>query len=128
MVLLGCDQKPKDALDGSVSITPINFDKTSITIKALDEYDTVLRGDTISYQFKITNTGENKLFMNDIKVDCSCIRPSFDSFLDVGQTDTIEIFFLTQNYLMDFKKHAVLKANTQNKFHKLEFSGFIEEK
>lgn len=102
--------------------------KTSLVIQnERIDFGERMQGDTVELKYAVTNTGKNKLIIENVIVDCSCMSPEYNSEIPVGATDSVTIKFRTAKYAGEVKKHVVMKSNIPSKFSKLTFHGFVQQ-
>lgn len=91
----------------------------------LRSFGQVVQGDTVELVFMLKNTGLNTLIIDEVSVDCSCMRPEYTKMITPGNLGSIRVKFLTSNYEGKIKKHLVVKSNIDGRFSKLSFMGEI---
>lgn len=104
--------------------TSMEFDKKR------HDFGDVLSGSDNQTYFKVTNTGDKPLIIEDVSASCGCTLPMKpDGPIAPGETDVIEVHFKPKpGQLNEIIKTVTVTANTMQKVHKLEIRAFVKEK
>ena len=102
--------------------------KTEITFRETSyNFGSVNIGDTVSYNFKSTNSGNKELVINEVKTSCGCTVPNYSAkVVSPGDTGSIEVKFETAGYLGHQNKSIFVYSNAQNEVKKLTIKAFVE--
>ena len=103
--------------------TTLEFDKLKHdfgNVKALQENFT---------SFKVTNTGNKPLIIDDVSASCGCTMPKKpEGPIAPGESDVIEVVFKSKpGQLNEILKTITVTANTEKKVHEVEIRAFVME-
>jgi len=77
--------------------------------------------DTIEVEFRFRNTGSNPLLIESVSSSCSCTVPDYTKApVKSGSTGIIKLTTSYDKLSVIKKVHAVIVANTKEKYYKLE--------
>ena len=110
--------------NANVPTTSLKFDKLAHDFgKVKEETD----NKTV---FRVTNTGESPLIIDDVKASCGCTTPSKPTKpIAPGKSDKIEVVFHpNEGQLNKQSKTVRVTANTEPKETVLKISAFVEKK
>ena len=110
--------------NANVPTTSLKFDKLTHDFgKVKEETD----NKTV---FRVTNTGESPLIIDDVKASCGCTTPSKPTKpIAPGKSDKIEVVFHpNEGQLNKQSKTVRVTANTEPKETVLKISAFVEKK
>lgn len=93
----------------------------------LIQFGKVAEGDTVRLQYDFTNTGNKKLFINDVRPSCGCTIADFtEKPILPGETGYVKALFATRWHPGQQQKSILVKTNTKGTVnHKLIFSGEV---
>lgn len=99
------------------------FEYQETDLKIIDRTKTIgkiKQGEIITTEFKIINTGENKLHLFDIKPDCDCTTYSMNKN-GVNSLDTLTITLKldTKDKLGKNNTNVIFQANTNERIYKI---------
>lgn len=80
------------------------------------EYDfgKIVEGESVSFDFKFTNTGKSDLVIADVSTSCGCTVPSYPkNAIRPGQGGTVRVAFNSRGKRGLQTKNVVVVANTQ---------------
>lgn len=104
------------------SQTTLEFDKLR------HDFGNVTTGSNNSTYFKVTNTGDKPLIIEDVAASCGCTTPMKpEQPILPGKTDLIEVSFKPNpGQLNEIIKTVTVTANTEEKIHVLEIRAFVK--
>ena len=82
--------------------------------KELHDFGKLIEGESVSYSFKFTNTGQSDLVIADVTTSCGCTVPVYPKTpVRPGQQETIKVTFNSAGKKGFQTKNIVIIANTQ---------------
>jgi len=116
--------KNPDSADGSDSekkLPEISFRHTD------HHFGTIIQGESVSYTFRFTNTGNADLVITDANASCGCTIPRYSKEpVAPGEEGEIEVIFDSSGKEGKINKSVTILANTQPNTHKLTITGEVE--
>lgn len=106
---------------------PIDPDRAipSWTTKDYD-FGTVPDGDTVRYDYVITNTGRKPLLLIGSETDCGCTVPVYkDKPIAPGQSEIVQVQFNSTGKVGRVDKKISIFTNTVPGRHTLQLSGIV---
>lgn len=103
------------------AVNSFEYKMTDLKIinKAIDLGE-VKKDTLISTEFKITNSGENKLYLFDINLDCDCTSYSLNkNGINKLDTLTITLKYNTKGKIGKNRTSVIFQANTEERIHKI---------
>ena len=95
-------------------------DKNSGTLPAFKfeeidhDFGKIIQGESVSYEFKFTNTGKSDLIIVDVSTSCGCTVPSFPRTpIRPGEGGAIKVSFNSAGKFGFQAKNILVVANTQ---------------
>jgi len=97
-LILGCQNDGKEKTPNNIRLS----DSDSVSYMGpVIEFDTlsfnfgrVYEGETVGWNFRYTNTGDEKLILLNVTADCGCTIPAFKREpLDPGNSEEIKVVF-----------------------------------
>jgi len=86
----------------------------------------VKKGETVTLKYAFKNSGKSPLFIEDIKVQCSCTRFDFPKHPILPNTsDTITIYFDTKTVYDRQDRIVEVYTNSNTPIQKLRFKGVV---
>jgi hypothetical protein len=100
---------PNSASGETSSDLPIlTFDKTE------HDFGKIVEGETVSCEFKFTNTGKADLVILNVSTSCGCTVPSYPkNAILPGESGVIKVAFNSHGKRGQQNKNVVVNANTQ---------------
>jgi predicted small secreted protein len=78
------------------------------------DFGKIIQGESVSYDFKFTNTGKSDLIIVDVSTSCGCTVPSFPKTpIRAGETGVIKVSFNSAGKFGFQAKNILVVANTQ---------------
>jgi len=78
------------------------------------DFGKVIQGESVSYEFKFTNTGKSDLIIVDVSTSCGCTVPSYPRTpIRKGETGAIKVSFNSAGKFGFQAKNILVVANTQ---------------
>ena len=78
------------------------------------DFGKVIQGESVSYEFKFTNTGKSDLIIVDVNTSCGCTVPSFPRTpIRPGEKGAIKVSFNSAGKFGFQAKNILVVANTQ---------------
>jgi hypothetical protein len=78
------------------------------------DFGKIIQGESVSYEFKFTNTGKSDLIIVDVSTSCGCTVPSFPRTpIRAGETGIIKVSFNSAGKFGFQAKNVLVVANTQ---------------
>jgi hypothetical protein len=100
--------------------TTMSFDKT------IHDYGTINQGDQVECVFKVTNTGNEPLVIENAKGSCGCTVPDYPKDpIPAGQTRDIKVKFNSAGKANNQQKTVTLTANTEPLQSVLTIKAFV---
>jgi len=80
-------------------------------------------------QFRVFNTGDKPLIIEDVSASCGCTTPiKPEAPIPPGKSDVIEVkFHSNPGQLNEILKTVTVTANTIERVHKVEIRAFVKE-
>jgi len=95
-------------------------DKNSGTLPAFKfeeidhDFGKIIQGESVSFEFKFTNTGKSDLIIVDVSTSCGCTVPSFPRTpIRPGEKGAIKVSFNSAGKFGFQAKNILVVANTQ---------------
>ncbi len=111
----------KAALERKIEIQSVSFAKKDTSYaklvfnKQIHDFGTVKKGDTLTYTFNFTNTGQEALEISEIERQCECITVSMDKQIYApGEKGTLKITLVTTELSGLSVRKVTLKGNIEN--------------
>lgn len=84
---------------------------------------------SVSYVFKVTNTGDKALLLKDVKTSCGCTTPEWSKQpIAPGKTGSVTVTYSTINRPGPFDKTITIKTNTAEGSVILHIKGSVTPK
>ncbi|MCZ2357403.1 MAG: DUF1573 domain-containing protein [Bacteroidia bacterium] len=113
-------QENKDAEKENLPTT------TYIVDSETHDFGKITEGEKVSHTFKIKNTGQNPLVINDVKPSCGCTTPNWTKDpIPPGNEGKIEVEFDSQGKSGNQSKTVTVTANADPKIKILKFTGEV---
>lgn len=78
------------------------------------DFGKIIQGESVSYEFKFTNTGKSDLLIVDVSTSCGCTVPSFPKTpIRPGDEGAIKVSFNSAGKSGFQAKNVLVVANTQ---------------
>lgn len=115
-------QDQDQLLDSSVVSNPnsASGDKNQDMLPAITfeenehNFGRIIEGETVSFNFKFTNTGKRDLVIAEVSTSCGCTVPSYPkSAIRPGESGIVKIAFNSQGRKGFQTKTIIVVANTQ---------------
>jgi hypothetical protein len=132
------DSKTKE--DESLNVilrSPINLDgsidSTALPIIALEspvwEFDTILQGEIVSYDYLFKNVGQGELLISDVHTSCGCTITEYEKkAIKPGMESKLSIKFDSKDKYGKQDKSITIYSNTYPNKTILNFTGFVKTK
>lgn len=78
-------------------------------------------GVTLQYDYSVTNTGADTLFITDYKVACPCTKITFPAFIAPAATALVHLTFDTTGKFGLQDRSIYFMTNTKRKIERLRF-------
>ncbi len=92
-------------------------------------FGTVQRGELLSCDFEITNSGTMPLIIQNAEVSCSCTEVEFSKQpLLPGQKSVVRVLFNTKTVYGRQDRVVILQSNAKNSPNKLRYKANVTEK
>lgn len=100
--------------------TEITFEKDSY------DFGDIRQGDTVSHDFKFTNTGSHDLIITNARGTCGCTVPEWPKEpIKPGESNVIKVQFNSKNKKGAQNKTVTITANTKPSETKIYFTGNV---
>ena len=95
-----------------------NADRGSLPVIRFEEvehdFGRIIEGESVSYDFKFTNTGKSDLILAEVTSSCGCTVPSFPKTpIRPGETGIVKVAFNSNGRRGYQSKSVVVASNTQ---------------
>ena len=98
------------------------FDKTEI------KFPKAIGGDVLNFTYIFKNTGSEPLIINEIKVSCSCTKPSWPKHpIMPGKSDSITVEFNTTTVWGWQEKELRIYSNASAAYTSVFFKGNVKK-
>lgn len=107
--------------------TDVVENPTEITFE-MDSYNfgDINQGDTVSHDFKFTNTGSHDLIITGARGSCGCTVPVWPKRpIKPGESDVVKVQFNSKNKKGAQNKTVTVTANTKPSETKIYFTGNV---
>lgn len=111
----------KAALERKIEIQSVSFAKQDTTYaemvfnSQIHDFGAATKGDTLKHSFKFRNTGEQKLIIEDIELECGCLSYELDKTeLEPGEEGTIVLSLDTKSLNGLSVRKLIIKGNIEN--------------
>lgn len=102
--------------------TTIEFEKT------IHDFGTLKSGESVSYTFKFTNTGQKPLLISNAKGSCGCTVPKYPRTpIPPGEKGEIQVTFNSKGKKGKQHKSVTLTANTSPESTRLYIKAMVNE-
>lgn len=94
------------------------------------DFKDVIEGENVSYDFIVTNTGNEKLIIQSVKASCGCtaVKPEKNE-LAPNETTKIKVIYSTRGRVGKTEKYVYVKSNDpENSEIRLKFAANVIEK
>lgn len=117
-------------VNGQAAESKENNDNLPVTTYIVDsethDFGKITEGEKVSHVYKLKNTGDNPLVINDVKPSCGCTSPNWTKDpIPPGQEGKIEVQFDSQGKSGNQSKTVTVMANTDPKVKILKFTGEV---
>ena len=93
LVIISCNQKPKEISIQKKSTTPLQKTEINFT-EEMHNFGKLISGEIVIHTFEFTNSGDHDFILEKVNSDCGCIKTNFKKNpIKPGQTGLIEIEF-----------------------------------
>lgn len=93
------------------------------------KFEKVKAGETLSFDFFYSNTGDVPLIITDVKVSCGCTKPTFSKTpLAPGERAVIKVTFDTKGKYGYQDRILEVYSNAQTSPYKIRFKGVVDNK
>ena len=108
----------------TISITSMSFDKME------HDFGTVIEESESTYSFKVTNTGQQPLLIENVKASCGCTTPKKpEKAIAPGMSDEIQVSFKPNvGQLGEQNKTVTVTANTTPDIVVLKIKANVKKK
>lgn len=115
-------QEEKRLAEEKANVTTIEFDKT------LHDFGDIKPDSDNACKFKVTNTGDKPLIIEDVKASCGCTTPHKpDKPIPPGKSDYIEVgFHPNPGQVNEITKTITVTANIPGKTTELTIRSFVK--
>ncbi|MDG1913189.1 MAG: DUF1573 domain-containing protein [Crocinitomix sp.] len=111
----------KAALERKIEIQSVSFAKQDTTYaemvfnSQIHDFGYAKKGDTLTHTFTFRNTGEQKLIIEDVELECGCLSYELDKTeLEPGEVGTIILTVDTKTLSGLSVRKLIVKANIEN--------------
>lgn len=111
----------KAALERKIEIQSVSFAKQDTTYaemkfnSQIHDFGDVTKGDTLKHTFTFKNTGEQKLIIEGVELECECMSYELDKTeLEPGEEGEMAIVLNTKNLNGLSVRKLLIKANIEN--------------
>ncbi len=111
----------KAALERKIEIQSVSFAKQDTTYaemkfnSQIHDFGDVTKGDTLKHTFTFKNTGEQKLIIEGVELECDCLSYELDKTeLEPGEEGKVSVILNTKNLNGLSVRKLVIKANIEN--------------
>ncbi len=111
----------KAALERKIEIQSVSFAKQDTTYaemkfnSQIHDFGDVTKGDTLKHTFTFKNTGEQKLIIEGVELECECMSYELDKTeLEPGEEGEMSIILNTKNLNGLSVRKLLIKANIEN--------------
>jgi len=119
------EQKKADKIQKKLEATwtTLKFDKL------VHDFGKVKADTDVITQFRVTNTGNKPLIIENVAASCGCTMPKKpEAPIAPGASDVIEVKFHSKpGQLNEITKSITVTANTKEKAHMVEIKAFVIE-
>lgn len=116
--------------DGGATTTTASASRTKTTLtfdKTEHDFGRIKQGDSVECAFKVTNTGNEPLVIEDAKGSCGCTVPEYPKEpIPPGQSRDIKVKFNSAGKRDNQQKTVTLTANTDLLQSVLTIKAFVE--
>lgn len=112
----------KAALERKIEIQSVSFAKQDTTYaemkfnSQIHDFGDVTKGDTLKHTFTFKNTGEQKLIIEGVELECECMSYELDKTeLEPGEEGEMSIVLNTKNLNGLSVRKLLIKANIENR-------------
>lgn len=100
----------------------IQFDTKEIT------FEKAKGGDVLNFTYHFINSGNAPLIINNIKVACSCTKPTWPKYpIMAGKRDSITVVFDTKTVWGAQEKELRIYSNAVTTYHSVFFKGMVKK-
>jgi len=100
----------------------ISFDKTVVKFPKAEG------GDVLNFTYTFKNTGSEPLIIANIKVSCSCTKPSWPTYpIMPGKSDSITVEFNTKTVWGWQEKELRIYSNASETYTSVYFKGNVKK-
>jgi hypothetical protein len=97
-----------DSKSGEVALPVISFETME------HDFGRILEGETVSFEFRFTNTGKTDLLLAEVTSSCGCTIPSYSKApIRPQEKGTIKVSFNSQGRRGYQSKSVIVASNTQ---------------
>jgi hypothetical protein len=90
------------------------------------DFGKIKEGEEVSFEFRLTNTGEAPLIISEVKATCGCTTPQWPKgIIKPGESDVIKVVYDSRGRPGEFSKGVVVSANTYPNQTVLTVSGVV---
>jgi hypothetical protein len=90
------------------------------------DFGEVQEGDTVVYDFVITNRGKKPFLITGSKTDCGCTVPTYeDKPIEAGASEVIQVRFASDGRSGSIDKKVSIFTNVKPHHHTLRLSGEV---
>jgi hypothetical protein len=137
IVIWGCKQGNGSAgeyLPGDVVTNPNTADGKAdlsnlpvITFEEKEhDFGKIIDGESVSFEFRFTNTGKTDLVIADVSTSCGCTVPSYPkTAIRPGQSGSVKVSFNSRGRRGMQTKNIVVVANTQPNITQLKIKAQV---
>jgi|AntDeeMinimDraft_4_1070355.scaffolds.fasta_scaffold09629_2 hypothetical protein len=102
---------------------------TTLTINAPQrQYHSIIKGDKLSIEFSIKNTGNSLLIIEDVLPSCSCILANFPTSIPTDQYGKITLIYNSSSDIGKVGYHSTVLTNTKQKIREVYFETKVKSK